>query len=72
MKIDPPRFDNSVEPAAMRQLVELLKSAFGSVVSTRETSPYLLLSSPDGSVWKVTIDDTGVLGTAKLPLGKPL
>jgi phenylpyruvate tautomerase PptA (4-oxalocrotonate tautomerase family) len=63
----PARYD----PEQARQLVAQLTRAFARVLSTETASPYLLLTSPDQSVWKVTIDDTGALAAVKLPKGQP-
>jgi phenylpyruvate tautomerase PptA (4-oxalocrotonate tautomerase family) len=52
-----------------RQLVDQLTAMFSRVLSTETASPYALLTSPDGSVWKITVDNLGALKTAKLPLG---
>jgi hypothetical protein len=55
-----------------RQLVDQLRRAFSFVLSTQTASPFALLTSPDGAVWRVQVDDTGALSAVKQPLGVPL
>jgi hypothetical protein len=59
-------------PEQARQLVDQLSRVFARVLSIESASPFALLLSPDQSVWKVTVSDTGVLGAVKLPKGSPV
>jgi len=60
------------DAAHARQMVEELQRGFTRVLSTETSAPYLLLTSPDQSVWKVTISDLGALAAVKLPKGRPI
>jgi hypothetical protein len=60
------------DPVHARQLVDQLQRGFARVLSTETSAPYLLLTSPDQSVWKVTISDMGALAAVKLPIGRPI
>lgn len=60
------------DAAHARQMVDELQRGFQRVLSTETASPYLLLTSPDQSVWKVTINDAGALAAVKLPKGRPI
>jgi len=64
----PARYD----PEYSRQLVEQLQHGFSWVLSTRNTSPYALLTSPDQSVWKIEVSDAGALTATKIPKGRPI
>lgn len=55
-----------------RQFVEEVQRAFVPVLSTVTASPFLLLTSPDDSVWKITVSDVGTLAAVKIPKGRPL
>lgn len=45
------------------QVFDTIRKAFVGVVSQNEASARVLLQSPDGTVWAVTVDDTGALVT---------
>ena len=60
------------EADAMRQHIDQLEQAFHRVLSIETASPFVLLVSPDQSVWRVTVDNAGALHTTKLPKGVPL
>jgi hypothetical protein len=55
-----------------QRLVDALQAAFTRVLSTETASPFAMLVAPDQGVWKVTVSNTGVLTTVKLPKGTPL
>jgi hypothetical protein len=59
-------------PEHARQLVDELQRDFQRVLSVESASPFVLLTSPDNSVWKVTISDVGTLAAVKLPKGRPI
>lgn len=46
------------------QVLDVIRRAFVPVVSKNEASPRILLSSPNGSVYEITVSDTGVVQTA--------
>jgi hypothetical protein len=58
-----------VNPAYMTRVLSALRSAFLSVVSKDESVPRILLSSPSGKVYSITVSDTGTV-TATLNDGK--
>jgi hypothetical protein len=58
-----------VNPAYMTRVLSALRSAFLSVVSKDESVPRILLSSPSGKVYSITVSDTGTI-TATLNDGK--
>lgn len=60
------------EGNAMRNRTEQIEAAFRRTLSTLTASPFALLTSPDQSVWKVTVTDAGTIVTVKLPKGAPL
>lgn len=47
-----------------QRITDALNLAFLNVVSNREAVPHLFMSSPDGTVYKVTVDNAGVLAAA--------
>jgi hypothetical protein len=51
------------------QFMSILRTAFLSVVSKDESTPRILLSSPSGKVYSITVSDTGTI-TATLNDGK--
>lgn len=51
----------SLPPSSDTQLVEALTRTFSGVVSQNEASARVLLQSPNGSIWSLTVDDAGVL-----------
>jgi hypothetical protein len=50
----------------MPQVLDAIRRAFIPVLSQREAAARLMLQSPDGSAWQVTIDDTGALHTERV------
>ena len=48
----------------MVQVLDIIRKAFLSVVSKDQASPRILLASPNGTVYSVTVSDTGVVTTA--------
>lgn len=61
----PPRY----EPSAMAQAFDALRRAFAFAVSRNEAVESVLLQSPNGSVYKLSVDDAGNLVTTAVPLG---
>jgi hypothetical protein len=58
-----------VNPAYMVRVLAAIKAAFIPVVSKDESVPRILLSSPSGKVYSITVSDTGTI-TATLNDGK--
>ncbi len=62
----PPR---DYDPAFFTRVLEAIKTALRGVVPKEEAVERVLLQAPDGSVWKVTVSNTGTLTTTQVPLG---
>lgn len=58
-----------VSPNYMMQVLSTLRTVFLSVVSKDESVSRILLSSPNGTVYSITVDDSGTI-TATLNDGK--
>jgi hypothetical protein len=56
-------------PSFMARVLDNLRVAFSNAVGTTEAAPFVLLQSPAGKVYKVTVSDTGSLTTTEVPLG---
>jgi len=50
-------------PAFMVQVIEAMRRAFLPVVSKDEAVGRIILQSPNGKAWAVTVSDTGTLVT---------
>lgn len=57
---------------AMRQRTSQIERAFARVLSIETASPYALLTSPDGSVFALHVENNGSLRTEKIPKGRPV
>lgn len=57
---------------AMRQRTAQIERAFTRVLSIETASPYALITSPDGSVWAIHVENNGAIRTEKIPKGRPL
>lgn len=62
----PPNYDVGFFNRAFSSIQQVL--SFG--VSRLEAVDGVLLQAPDGSVWKVTVSNTGTLTTTSVPLGQ--
>lgn len=58
---DPAAFPRDITLQYIRVLVDALRRLDGEMVSHATASPAVLLSSPNGTVFRVTVDDNGVL-----------
>jgi hypothetical protein len=56
-------------PSAFATIFDTLKRALTFAVSSDEAVAGVLLQSPDGSVYKLTVDNAGNLVTTAVPLG---
>jgi len=54
----------SYSSGAFNQIIDALRRAFQPAVSQSEASPRLLLQAPNGTVYEVTVNNSGVLTTA--------
>ena len=52
------------EPGAFNQIIDRLRRAFQPAVSQSEATPRLLLQAPNGTIYEVTVNNSGVLQTA--------
>lgn len=64
MIVNFPAPPSPVNPGYLVQILDLLRKAFLPVVSKNEATPRILLSAPDGTVYEVTVSNTGTLTTA--------
>lgn len=69
MNISFPDPSGGVNPAYMTRVLSAIRAAFLSVVSKDESVGRILLSSPSGKVYSITVSDTGTI-TATLNDGK--
>jgi hypothetical protein len=61
----PPRYEQGV----FNTILDTVKRAMIPAVSIDEAVGGILLQSPDGSVYKLTVDNAGNLVTTAVPLG---
>lgn len=54
----------SYNAGAFNQIIDALRRAFGPTISQDEATPRILLKAPNGTVYEVTVDNTGTLTTA--------
>lgn len=64
MNVQFPIPPGSITQAFIIQVLDIVRKAFVPVVSKNEASPRILLSSPNGTVYEITVSDTGVVQTA--------
>jgi len=70
MRINLPPAPAKYEPDYFIRAFSAIDRIFGRSVSTMEAADSLLLQSPDGSVYKITVGNTGTLTTTLVPLGQ--
>jgi hypothetical protein len=54
-------------PSWMSQTLDAVKRTFSSAISKSEAAPRILLQSPNGTIYAVTVSDTGTLAIAAEP-----
>jgi hypothetical protein len=64
MIVNFPVTPGNIGQSFMVQVLDIIRKAFLSVVSKDQASPRILLASPNGTVYSVTVSDTGVVTTA--------
>jgi len=69
MRIFIPTPPPDYNPSAFATIFDTLKRTITFGVSTEEAVESILLQSPDGSVYKLTVDNAGNLVTTAVPLG---
>jgi len=62
----PPSYDSGYFTRAFVTFTQSINQSIRKI----EATDSLLLQAPDGSVWKVTVDNSGNLTTASVPLGQ--
>ena len=57
-----PRFDKVPGLADyLRDLVKGIQSGLGEKIPIETASPAILLEAPDGGIWRITVDNAGVV-----------
>jgi hypothetical protein len=51
----------SYSAAFLGQVLSRISLLFGQVVSSQQEAPCIILSSPNGKLWRVSVSDLGVL-----------
>jgi len=69
MRIFIPNAPQNYDPNAFYTIFDTIKRALIFGVSTQEAVESVLLQSPNGTVYKVTVDNAGTLTTTVVPLG---
>jgi hypothetical protein len=70
MKANLPPAPAKYEPDYFIRAFAAIDQIFSRTVSTIEVTDSILLQSPNGSVYKVTVGNTGTLTTTLVPLGQ--
>lgn len=65
MRTSFPPVPGTIGQGFITQLVSQLTQLFARVVATDQAVPRVILRSPDGTSWDVTVDNTGALKTTK-------
>lgn len=69
MKLFIPNPPSRYEQGTFNTILDTIKKSMIPAVSIEEAAGGILLQSPNGSVYKLTVDDTGTLVTTAVPLG---
>jgi hypothetical protein len=69
MRLFIPNAPQNYDPGAFATIFDTIKRSLIFGVSTQEAVESVLLQSPDGTVYKVTVDNAGTLTTTVVPLG---
>lgn len=64
MNINFPVPPGNITQIFIQQVLTNIKTAFQSVVSKDEAAPRILLSAPNGTVYQITVDNSGTIHTA--------
>ena len=65
-----PPAPDKYDPAYLSRALAALDQALSQTVTKIEAVQSVLLQAPDGSVYKVTVDNSGNLVTTAVPLGQ--
>ena len=69
MRLFIPTPPQNYDQGVFNTILDTVKRSLIPVVSSDEAVSGVLLQSPNGSVYKLTVDDTGTLVTTAVPLG---
>lgn len=64
MNVNFPSPPGSISASYIIQVLDIIRKAFVSALSKDQSTPRILLSAPDGTIYQVTVSNTGVLTTA--------
>lgn len=70
MRISVPNPPANYDPGFFSRAFSSIEQMFNFTVTRVEAVDNILLQAPDGSVWKVTVDNAGNLVTTSVPLGQ--
>lgn len=62
-------FRNPDQLQFMRQLIDIIRTQFGKFVARDVASPYIMLQSPGGNTFRVTVSDDGKITATNARLG---
>lgn len=69
MKIFIPNPPPTYEQGVFNTILDTVKRSLIPAISSDEAADGVLLQSPNGSVYKLTVDNSGILVTTAVPLG---
>lgn len=69
MNVNLPPPPRTYDVGAFSQILNVIKTSLSFAVSKEEAVDSILLQSPNGSVYKLSVDDTGTLVTTAVPIG---
>ena len=70
MRLQVPNPPQTYDAGFFNRAFATIGQAFTFTVTRIEAVDNILLQAPDGSVWKVTVDNAGNLVTTSVPLGQ--
>lgn len=70
MRLDVPSPPANYDPGFFNRAFSAIQQVLSFGVTRIEAVDGILLQAPDGSVWKVTVSNTGTLTTTSVPLGQ--
>ena len=69
MKFSIPTPPETYNASNMAAAFESIKQAMGEAISPTQSVGGIMLQSPDGSVYRITVSNAGVLTSTAVPLG---
>lgn len=70
MRVGIPPPPATYDPGYLNRAFASIEQSFGIAVTRLEAVEGVLLQSPNGSVYKITVDNAGNLVTTSVPLGQ--